>query len=57
MAVERITPYLDKALKALGLHTEARTSFITYVIDLSQGLGTSNIIPEFQILAAHTAEA
>lgn len=27
----RITPYLDSALKNLGLHTEARTSFITYV--------------------------
>ncbi|KAH8103028.1 hypothetical protein BXZ70DRAFT_927741 [Cristinia sonorae] len=25
-----ITPYLDACLKALGLHTEARTSFITY---------------------------
>ncbi|KAH6904694.1 ubiquitin-domain-containing protein [Coprinopsis sp. MPI-PUGE-AT-0042] len=25
-----LTPYLDKALFALGLHTEARTSFITY---------------------------
>ncbi|TCD66905.1 hypothetical protein EIP91_000744 [Steccherinum ochraceum] len=28
--VDRITPYLDACLKALGLHTEARTSFITY---------------------------
>ncbi|KAG1812600.1 uncharacterized protein BJ212DRAFT_1483207 [Suillus subaureus] len=28
--VEKITVYLDKSLKALGLHTEARTSFITY---------------------------
>ncbi|KAG2004270.1 ubiquitin family protein [Coprinopsis cinerea AmutBmut pab1-1] len=26
----KVTPYLDGALKALGLHTEARTSFITY---------------------------
>ncbi|EFI26609.1 ubiquitin family protein [Coprinopsis cinerea okayama7 len=26
----QITPYLDSALKSLGLHTEARTSFITY---------------------------
>lgn len=25
-----LTPYLDSALRALGLHTEARTSFITY---------------------------
>ncbi|KDR73266.1 hypothetical protein GALMADRAFT_125361 [Galerina marginata CBS 339.88] len=28
--VEKITPYLDEALCSLGLHTEARTSFITY---------------------------
>ncbi|KAF6748206.1 hypothetical protein DFP72DRAFT_853675 [Ephemerocybe angulata] len=28
--VAKITPYLDDALKALGLHVEARTSFITY---------------------------
>ncbi|KAG2140417.1 hypothetical protein BD769DRAFT_1430011 [Suillus cothurnatus] len=28
--VDKITIYLDKSLKALGLHTEARTSFITY---------------------------
>ena len=31
MPVVIITPYLDKALAALGLHTEARTSFITFV--------------------------
>ncbi|KAJ7177128.1 hypothetical protein C8R46DRAFT_1188738 [Mycena filopes] len=30
IAVDSITPYLDKVLLALGLHTEARTSFITY---------------------------
>ncbi|KAG1870554.1 hypothetical protein C8R48DRAFT_596856 [Suillus tomentosus] len=28
--VDKVTVYLDKALKVLGLHTEARTSFITY---------------------------
>ncbi|KAG2113793.1 uncharacterized protein F5147DRAFT_787794 [Suillus discolor] len=28
--VDRVTVYLDKSLKVLGLHTEARTSFITY---------------------------
>ncbi|KAJ3514858.1 hypothetical protein NMY22_g14606 [Coprinellus aureogranulatus] len=28
--VSKLAPYLDKALKDLGLHTEARTSFITY---------------------------
>jgi len=27
--VQDITMYLDKTLKLLGLHTEARTSFIT----------------------------
>ena len=31
ISVDTITPYLDAALKALGLHTEARTSFITLV--------------------------
>lgn len=31
MPVSSITGYLDSALKVLGLHTEARTSFITYV--------------------------
>lgn len=29
LPVDKITPYLDKALAALCLHTEARTSFIT----------------------------
>ncbi|KAH6886076.1 ubiquitin family-domain-containing protein [Coprinopsis sp. MPI-PUGE-AT-0042] len=30
VSLQELTPYLDKALLALGLHTEARTSFITY---------------------------
>ncbi|KAJ7118103.1 hypothetical protein C8R44DRAFT_878737 [Mycena epipterygia] len=30
LAVNEITPYLDAALRAMALHTEARTSFITY---------------------------
>ncbi|KAG2104640.1 uncharacterized protein F5147DRAFT_638220 [Suillus discolor] len=30
ISVDKVTVYLDKSLKALGLHTEARTSFITY---------------------------
>ncbi|KAF6748216.1 hypothetical protein DFP72DRAFT_820699 [Ephemerocybe angulata] len=30
LEVAKITPYLDGALKALGLHVEARTSFVTY---------------------------
>jgi hypothetical protein len=29
--VGKVAVYLDKSLKALGLHTEARTSFITCV--------------------------
>ncbi|KAG1788638.1 uncharacterized protein HD556DRAFT_1217365, partial [Suillus plorans] len=29
ISVDKVTVYLDKLLKALGLHTEARTSFIT----------------------------
>jgi len=36
LVTEKITPYLDSALKALGLHTEARTSFITYVVGLNK---------------------
>jgi hypothetical protein len=27
--VDKVTVYLDKSLNALGLHTEARTSFVT----------------------------
>ncbi|KAJ7097334.1 hypothetical protein C8R44DRAFT_643694 [Mycena epipterygia] len=30
LSINTITPYLDEALGKLGLHTEARTSFITY---------------------------
>ncbi|KAG1736357.1 hypothetical protein EDB19DRAFT_1721864 [Suillus lakei] len=30
ISVDKVTVYLDKSLKVLGLHTEARTSFITY---------------------------
>ncbi|KAF9059745.1 hypothetical protein BDP27DRAFT_1340761 [Rhodocollybia butyracea] len=30
LPLSRVTQYLDAALKELGLHTEARTSFITY---------------------------
>ncbi|KAI5887724.1 uncharacterized protein SCHCODRAFT_02638820 [Schizophyllum commune H4-8] len=30
LPIGTVTPYLDTALAALGLHTEARTSFITY---------------------------
>lgn len=30
LPIGTITPYLDASLRALGLHTEARTSFITY---------------------------
>lgn len=30
LPVSSITPYLDKVLASLGLHVEARTSFITY---------------------------
>jgi hypothetical protein len=29
--VGKVAVYLDKSLKALGLHTEARTSFVTCV--------------------------
>jgi hypothetical protein len=32
LSIADVPLYLDKALLALGLHTEARTSFITYII-------------------------
>jgi len=38
MPVGKVTPYLDQALAALGLHTEARTSFITFVLSNQQSL-------------------
>jgi hypothetical protein len=54
LSTERLPGYLEKALKALGLHTEARTSFISYV-----GLATADfidtvlmIVNSSQILAA-----
>jgi len=31
LSIGKVAGYLDAALKALALHTEARTSFITYV--------------------------
>jgi hypothetical protein len=34
LPVSAVSPYLDKTLKILGLHTEARTSFITCVLTL-----------------------
>lgn len=32
LSVDKLPMYLDHVLKALTLHTEARTSFITYVV-------------------------
>ena len=34
LPIGKVPGYLDKALKALALHTEARTSFITYAFSL-----------------------
>ena len=34
LPVSSVTTYLDRALFALGLDTEARTSFITYVFSI-----------------------
>lgn len=31
LQIAAVPPYLDSALQSLGLHTEARTSFITFV--------------------------
>lgn len=38
LEVEKIPPYLDSSLKALGLHIEARTSFITRVLGIEFNL-------------------
>ncbi len=35
LSTSTTAPYLDKALTILGLHVEARTSFITYVTTAS----------------------
>jgi len=35
LPIGKVPGYLDTALKALTLHTEARTSFITYAFSLS----------------------
>jgi hypothetical protein len=35
LPIGKVPGYLDAALKALSLHTEARNSFITYVLSLS----------------------
>ena len=43
LPVGKVPGYLDAALKALALHTEARTSFITYVSSTSYPR-TSNLI-------------
>ena len=43
LPVGRVPGYLDAALKALALHTEARTSFITYISSTSYP-PTSNLI-------------
>lgn len=40
MHIDEIPKYLDNALLALGLHTEARTSFITYVYYLKRRTST-----------------
>ena len=45
LPVDNISPYLDKVLRALGLHTEARTSFITYVSHNHHIKLKSHIIP------------
>ena len=54
LPVSNVTPYLDTALAALGLHTEARTSFITYVAP-SKPSSYTNLIN--QILASFHAQA
>jgi hypothetical protein len=43
LPVGKVPGYLDAALKALALHTEARTSFITYAPSPSDP-PTSNLI-------------
>ncbi|KAL1734521.1 hypothetical protein EV714DRAFT_268658 [Schizophyllum commune] len=55
LPVSDITPYLDKSLAALGLHVEARTSFITYW--LPDMLKHSHVALRFldQVAYAHAA--
>ncbi|KAJ7138822.1 hypothetical protein C8R46DRAFT_603970 [Mycena filopes] len=55
IAVASITPYLDKVLLALGLHTEARTSFITYW--LPSFLKHTHVALRFVPQAAYEASA
>ncbi|KAJ7138842.1 hypothetical protein C8R46DRAFT_1200928 [Mycena filopes] len=55
IAVDSITPYLDKVLLALGLHTEARTSFITYW--LPSFLKHKHVVLRFVPQAAYKASA
>ncbi|KAJ7177172.1 hypothetical protein C8R46DRAFT_889544 [Mycena filopes] len=55
IAVASITPYLDKILLALGLHTEARTSFITYW--LPSFLKHTHVALRFVPQAAYEASA
>jgi len=43
LPIDKVPGYLDAALKALALHTEARTSFITYAYSTSHH-PTSNFI-------------
>ncbi|KAF8896839.1 hypothetical protein CPB85DRAFT_205284 [Mucidula mucida] len=55
LQVPKITPYLDRALKALGLDIETRTSFITYWLpDL---LKHEHVALRFVPQAAHSRAA
>src|SRR5260221_8748592 len=48
LPIGKVPGYLDAALKALALHTEARTSFITYASSLPIH-PTSNLIPRIHL--------
>lgn len=47
LPIGKVTPYLEKALAGLGLHIEARTSFITFVLQIILIFGSLLIIPRF----------
>lgn len=58
LSVDGVTPYLDKSLRSLGLHTEARTSFITCVkLSLYLIANKSSVDVFHQILVAFDSEA
>jgi hypothetical protein len=56
LPIGKIPAYLDAALKALTLHTEARTSFITYASSLlPPSLSSINLMSESLFFSSHAS--